>query len=168
MQYLITLWGEFFSILLLCKFRFVKLNNYALVKDILCPLRFAGKSSAASSLFGKSLTGILPSASPPRQTSFGKFELFTKYPKKTSIKEVFLGSYYVNLALCCKINFVSVKVLVTFVLYAGAALQINKFFSPYNKTLRWEGFVVWCTRVDELLNSIVDETSDINGWKNEY
>ena len=25
----------------------------------------------------------------------------------------------------------------------------------------------WCTRVDELLNSIVDETSDINGWKNE-
>ena len=77
-------------------------------------------------------------------------------------------SYYVNLALCCKINFVSVKVLVTFVLYAGAALQINKFFSPYNKTLRWEGFVVWCTRVDELLNSIVDETSDINGWKNEY
>ena len=24
----------------------------------------------------------------------------------------------------------------------------------------------WCTRVDELLNSIVDETSDINGWKN--
>ena len=23
----------------------------------------------------------------------------------------------------------------------------------------------WCTRVDELLNSIVDETSDINGWK---
>ena len=27
--------------------------------------------------------------------------------------------------------------------------------------------VNWCTRVDELLNSIVDETSDINEWKNE-
>ena len=25
----------------------------------------------------------------------------------------------------------------------------------------------WCSEVDELLNSIVDETSDINGWKNE-
>ncbi len=25
----------------------------------------------------------------------------------------------------------------------------------------------WCTRVDELLNSIVDETIDINRWKNE-
>ncbi len=30
-----------------------------------------------------------------------------------------------------------------------------------------ELFLLWCTRVDELLNSIVDETSDINGWKNE-
>ena len=27
---------------------------------------------------------------------------------------------------------------------------------------------LWCSVVDELLNSIVDETSDINGWKNEY
>ena len=28
-----------------------------------------------------------------------------------------------------------------------------------------ELFLLWCTRVDELLNSIVDETIDINGWK---
>lgn len=26
-------------------------------------------------------------------------------------------------------------------------------------------FLLWCSVVDELLNSIVDETSDINGWK---
>ncbi len=28
-----------------------------------------------------------------------------------------------------------------------------------------EGFELWCTKVDELLNSIVDETNVINEWQ---
>lgn len=30
-----------------------------------------------------------------------------------------------------------------------------------------ELFLLWCHKVDELLNSIVDESIDINKWKNE-
>lgn len=41
---------------------------------------------------------------------------------------------------------------------------MSKNFKLLSKTGACED---WCTRVDELLNSIVDETSDINGWKNE-
>ncbi len=28
-----------------------------------------------------------------------------------------------------------------------------------------ELFLLWCSEVDELLNSVRDETIDINGWK---
>ena len=48
---------------------------------------------------------------------------------------------------------------------AVSRLGLTTMLIHHKKTSVKEVFL-WCTRVDELLNSIVDETSDINGWKN--
>lgn len=49
---------------------------------------------------------------------------------------------------------------------AVSRLGLTTMLIHRKKTSVKEVFL-WCTRVDELLNSIVDETSDINEWKNE-
>ena len=48
--------------------------------------------------------------------------------------------------------------------WKNVEISMSKNFKLLSKTGACED---WCSGIDELLNSIVDETSDINGWKNE-
>lgn len=49
--------------------------------------------------------------------------------------------------------------------YSSGQQMGQALSSGHKKNLSEERFF-WCSKVDELLNSIVDESSDINGWKN--